>query len=331
MKKISVCILVCFVMALSGCSPKIEVFNYDFPLDKADIDVVLAEQELPWTAVDETVLREGGKSYFIADSDGKYRLSMDSTKTESLKMMYVNLLKKRTFKGGTVNNIIEDVVLEDQVKVLGLATKMYGSDIDYNKLYEDAVKSLEARVMDYGGYYFKKYDDIYVTLVFSFDEITKGYTLYQIELSNEIAYEANIESRALGIEQYGFKDVISKENLSVAEIKSFMNEDYKGKIKGTINNIKALSVKEAEGIMDMELDGEVRDIESLDYVKATLVDDSGEIDVLVRSSVLSEDDLAKERVHYFYYNKNNQIPIVSYSAIEGSFAKVSDEVKSIEV
>lgn len=311
----AVAIVVC-IAVVSGTNP-VSYKQYDFPLTSEDVESVLAEQGIDmyvknFTVVDDTrnlieLADDKGISFGINSgiSDGYKVLSMtwftpSKLTDDELKDFFSNELSKQFELAGTfygnkkgldkeLRSLLNYYLKEDNYKKGSFWSKRTGNDHLRVSRNTGIMPSINMLIMP---------DEMYEDYLISTNEIWKT----TAETDGVQIYNSTVAEMAEA----------AKQDLPTGDDLNFFSKHFF--IKGHLKNIKENKAVPEQLINPLSK----YLVPNRDkYLSATLVDDTGSVDVFVQMTSLNKDELSAEREHAVtaVYNNGEPVYVVRYSIL----------------
>lgn len=305
-------ILVLSLIALiTACSS--EEIQYAFPLDREVVEEVVEKEELGWHIKESQSFTEGHINYLLKNENDKLVCIISSYSKDNMRSLGVNFFPSSKLAEKPYENKWDDI--------FKLACTLYGNSKDYKKAYQEFVKySTDRRSSKYGSaLWSKRIDKVHFEASLDpLEEDPEHFTLTGIQIMNNEAYEEYSRSRVNAwryrIERAGIEIL---ENTTVSDIISMNEEDsdlVRGIIiKGHLENIRKVNDDKLPSITIPNS----KDLPyKKDYLSAKLVDDTGSIQVILRTSSLNEEELGQIREHHAYYFSKDNICIIYLNVLD---------------
>lgn len=308
-------IVILIFSIMNGCA--LEEVQYDFPLASEGIEEVLLSQDLKWKITESDSFYEGHKVYRLENENDKIISFISSYGNKNMKSLQLSFFPKDP----KVSKSVSEPINEDEwVSMLRLAGSLYGNSKLYKTTYNKLIKYTSERSSNkYGSTSLTmRVDDIHLRVVLRASEETSNkYDLAAIFLMNDVAYEANLAALANYRKQTWLREgaqvLENHKILEVAEINKNGSNEAKGLIiQGHLEKIKKAKKKEmpSSSILNLQFP-----LYEQDYFSATLVDESGSLDVILPSNSFNKEELSQVRNHYITYIPSESISIIHFSVL----------------
>lgn len=294
-----------------GCSTNEVEYSYTqykFPLQKEDIQEVLKQNNLSRTLNTSNSKSKGHTHHLLVNNQNKLICSIDSH-TDN----YGRYLKIAGFPQKVEET---ELIYESEWQdVFKFTCILYGNPNQYQTIYNEFTNYIRSRKNNEIKYWRTRIDDEHVVIYFSpIEDDTEKYYLNSITIMNNNSFEALLKSR-----EKIWKDILTRleiesmGKLNISEIISMSDDDtdfIKGvMVEGHLKNIKKLKKSELYKVIPKS--------EFISYnetfLTAELVDDTGSIPVVLRSTSLNKEELGEVRKHYMYYFSSNNACIINFS------------------
>jgi len=295
----------------------VEEVQYDFPLSSEDIEEVLLSEDLKWKITESDSFGEGHKVYRLENENNKIICFITSYGNNNMKSLQLSFFPKDP----KVSKSISEPISEDEwVNMLKLTGKLYGDSKIHKKTYNELVKYTSERSSNKYGHasFTKRVDDIHLRIgLRASKETNNKYDLAAIFLMNDIANEANLVDLANYRKQTWLReDVEVLENHKISEISQIANSSN-NKVKGLIieGHLEKIKKAKQKDMPSLSTSNSLPPLYEQDFFRATLVDESGRLEVLVYSNSLNKEELSQVRNHYITYIPSENIFIINFSAL----------------
>lgn len=314
-------IIFCIILMIIFTSCGIKETQYNFPPKLEDMENLLAEQGLNWE-LDDTFNYEDNSSerYLFLNEDGLefsiYSTIYESTEYESEKGMSVSwyLPKELTIEQ------TKEFYYKELPKVFDLISILYGNTKELKSSLNEFIKYYEKAEGNFEGdiYWTKRAGNNHIRINTRFQNNKLG--LLNIN-TNKVYEEVILQSKNEIWKNTAKIDSIEISDSTVAKIKEVVisenKEDLYGKhfiIHGRLQNIK--SIKTVPDSL-MNIKSSFLKSNKDKYLSATLVDDTGEINVYLQMTSLNDDELKMERDHHvvLLYYEHDPFFIVRFSVL----------------
>jgi len=294
----------------------------EFPLKDEDIEDILVQEDIDWKIVESESDNEDQIVHSFDNKDKKRICNISSLGSEKMKFLQLVFFPDNPM----IHNEYSEEISKDKWKdMLKLAGALYGENIDYNRSYKKMDKYLSNRNSSkYGEALFtERIADIHIMISFvPSKEIYNDYSLRQIWIMDSYAYEETIRGGLVNAWNQKMKNEAIEvvESVSISEIVN-VEDDFPTKgliISGYLKDTYEIRNDE---ISDIDISNIISTLYIEDYFGATLVDETGERNVIVRMSSLSEDEMKEWRNHYITYSVNEDICIINLSVSEAGITK----------
>lgn len=315
-----VIIVVCFGCAsdeIQHSSSQSADIQYAFPLSSEDIESVLESEELSWEITDSRTLTEGNIVYTLEDKSDKIFSFLSSYSINGIRFLALNFFSGAPLSSKELSEPIDINKWNDMIKLAGI---FYGNTKNTEQVYKELNDYLENRDSNIYGraIWSKEIDGIhYMIQLQPSKKSNSQYIIQSIFIMNYDAIEGYSKILVNGWRQRMInEDVEILENITVSEIESIRKRDsntVKGLIiKGSLENIKKARKKDLPSVAYPN-----KDLLAYknDYFRATLVDKTGSIKIIVRLTSLSEKELSQERIHYITYFIDDNVCVIDKSVL----------------
>lgn len=317
MKKIVYFLIILLLLTglVTACTS--EEIQYAFPLEKQVVEEVLAKEELGWYIEESQSFQEGHTLYMLKNENDKLISNISSYSKEGMRHLGLNFFSPSKLDKNPLTVTINENQWEDMFK---LACTFYGNSNEYKKVYREFVKySNNRRSSEYGStQWYKRIDDAHFRVSLNpLDEGTEGFTLTGIHIMNSDAYE----DYSLSLVNM-WRNVMDREGIAILE-------------NITVSNIISMNEEDSDFVRGVIIKGHLEDIRKLksdelpstifpnskavpykeDYLSAKLVDNTGSVQVILRTSSLNKDELRQTRKHYGYYFGKDNVCVINLSVL----------------
>ena len=310
---LSILLLVLMILLCSACNN--DNIQYTFPLSQEDVEQVFNKQQLSWNLEVNQPYQKNQTIYVLKNAEGVFCV-VESRSNEGEKYLSLSLKFPINYSTDQMRRFNE----LEMSRLLNNVSMLYGNSKIDKKVFRDFSTYFDGKKSKEDGSLLwtkRMGDDHYkLTLYPKGDE----YQLYNFSIMNSVAYERLISGYATAM-------------------RKTQNNDYMPLNKGTVSSIKdmeSLEEKQDIKISRFIVRGYLKDIHKTaglpdsfkmmsdnylppnkeGYLSATLVDDTGSIEVFLRPTSLNEDELNKERDHYVYfYNVKEPFCVVQLSVL----------------
>lgn len=301
---ILVILLLCFVFIACDSNKEAEYnfTQYEFPHQQEDIEEVLKQNNLLWTLSMSKSKSDGHTYYLLANKQDIDVCSIESSNDNQGKY-----LELRGFPPvGKVVSIYE----KEWQDVFKLVFTLYGKPQHSQTIYNEFENYIRNKEDSEIRYWRKRIDEnTHITINFFLRDSTEKYSLHNIILMDNNSFEALLNSREkIWTNILNKNQIESIGSLSISELTSLKIRD--------VDSIKGVIVKGyLEDIHELKDNKIIPKNKLLSYnetfLSALLVDDTGSIPVILRSTSLNKEELGEVRKHYIF-NINN-INIINFS------------------
>lgn len=300
-------IIILLTLLITACGA--EEIQYSFPLDREVVEEVLAKEDSSWFIEKTQSFQEGHTLYTLKNENDKLISTISSYSKDGMRHLGLTFF---SISKVTANSLSETIKENEWEDVFKLACTLYGNSKDYKKVYREFVEySNNRRSSEYGrALWHKRIDDAHFSVALNpLEEGAEEFVLTRIQIMNSAAHE-DYSSNVVNM----WKSVMDREeieiieSITVADIIS-MNEESSGLtkaliIKGHLENIRELK--------DDELPSTIFPNSKAvpykeDYLSAELVDETGNVKVIISASSLNKKELGQTRIHHaYYFGKDNE-------------------------
>ncbi|MBP1925169.1 hypothetical protein J2Z76_001026 [Sedimentibacter acidaminivorans] len=291
--------------------------QYEFPLEREEVEKVLSDINFGWYIEDFKYYDDNTIS-IVTLKNNDNTLGIHTLAKDNGKSMSVTWWLSREYTDKQFN----DFYMKETPEIFNLVGKLYGN------------KKLEIGLKEFNRYYEKGYGKFEGGLFW-----TKRIGEYHVRMDvkptsssedkrNRIGlllitnmYEDYLNVRFENMRNSAKYNSIELWDTTVSEIKNYEPIDYDnfyGKhyiIKGHLENIN--EIKEIPDSLKYTHSSLL--IPNKDkYLKAKIVDDTGELNVFLETTSLNDNELLMEREHHvvLLYYKNNPFYVVKFSALK---------------
>lgn len=302
-------LIICFTFVSCG-SKEVEYSNiqFKFPLQQKDVETVLKQCSLSWNVDKANIVSKYHMHYKLVDEQKALVGSINSSAD--------NLGRYLKLSGFPKYKDIKDMksIYKSEWKgVFKLACILYGNANKYEEIYNRFTKSHKSRnkILYWGT----RIDDAHIGIyLYPNKDSKEEYVLKNITIMDNNYFESLVKSsEARWSERLSILGINQVNKLSVSEVMSMENNDgdcIKGiMVKGRIKNIKRLKLSEIDKVIPESKFVSHNEI----FFTADLIDDTGTIPVILRSTTLNEEELGQIRKHYIYYYSENKTSIINFS------------------
>ena len=309
----SILVLVLMIMLCSACNN--DNIQYTFPLSQEDVEQVFNKQQLSWNLEVNQPYQKNQTIYVLKNAEGVFCV-VESRSNEGEKYLSLILQFPISYSTDQMRRFNE----LELSRLLNNVSILYGNSKIDKKVFRDFSTYFDGKNSKEDGSLLwdkRMGDDHYKLRLYPKGDV---YQLRDFSIMNSVSYERLISGYASTMR-------ITYNNSSMP-----LN-------KGTVSSIKDIEYLGEKQDIEMSrfiIHGYLKDIietedfpESFkmmsdnylppnkeDYLRATLVDDTGSIEVFLRPTSLNEDELNKERDHYvYYYNVKEPFCVVQLSVI----------------
>lgn len=313
-----VVILISLLSILSSCN-KEEVLKY-VPVSTEELTDGLYEEELNWNISGSASPYEYASNFQLEDENGKTICWMFNNSFEDYRsFQYMFFRRYGPGVGGFAKHIEEN----EWERVLRLVSKLYGDSEIYEEVYSELVQyTSERNGEDYGdGIFVIRVKDIHITIRLIATTASEfGYDLSEINMMSNSAYESN---------QYGFLGTLERRavNEGVNVMKSItipeLSQNLVGDtadpqrfiVQGYLKNIQEIEDLPSTVLSSFPVNNNVTSHYNGDYFKATLKNNTGDIEVIGRKNSFTSKELKEARNHFITYIPNDDVYFLQTSAM----------------
>lgn len=307
------CILILFL--ITGCSSK--EIEYDFPLTREDVEELISEKQLSWRIEDEQSFYEGQMVYSLRNDDDVF-MSIDSRNVEGARWFSMQFHIPQNSPPTYVSEQLQQFNEEEWLKLFEIAGTFYGNSRDTKRVYHDLLDYLSNRSsVKYGSTsWTKRIDDTHFRVRLSpFKGDLNYYQMDSICIMNNDAFEKYMYSSFEGTNKFFESQKIEVfENITVSDIIALNPENEDTNlcltVQGRLENIREEIPENFKTLPNTDIPPFKND-----FVTATLIDDTGSIRVLLRTTSLNSEELAQDRNHLIYYNTKDKFCVIYISSL----------------
>lgn len=303
------CVLI-FALAV-GCSK--EEIVYDFPLERDVVEKVISEQQLTWRIETEQSFYEDHSVFSLKDDDNVF-YSIDSYGGEMVRYLGLQCHFPQNYTSEQIHQFNE----EEWFHLFEIACTFYGNSKDVKKVYDEFLTYVNDRnSIEYEhGYFTKRINDTHFRVKLSpFTNNGKYYKLRTLGIMNTKSYEKNSSASAEGwTKSVKIQGIKVLDDISVSDITKISTEDEVLRliVQGHLEDIRELKdIPETLKVITTHYAQPHID----DYFTAKLVDDTGSMDVFVRTTSLNSKELGQDRKHHIDYFSKDKLCVIILSPL----------------
>ncbi len=278
--------------------------DFEIPFTEDVLEEALAKTNLNWEIADIVFLKEGYLAYALKNNEGKVVSSLTSSNLKGNTLMASPMI----FNDDSFERMTKEEVKEF-IK-LTFYLDEYATEEDFEKVYNDfslylnEKEKYESNIEGdfHNGIWNCKIGNEYIVINVHLVKSENSYYIPSIQFFDSVSYEEylKISSKAKNT-KYIQGEPTTLEDVTIADIK--------------LNNIQ---INQNENLVYLPIVGYIKNIESIskednimfnnqhiyydDFVKATLVDETDTIEVIMKKSALTSKELKEIRRHSIYYN-----------------------------
>lgn len=278
----------CFI--LSSCDNsniKSTYIQYKFPLQNEDVENVLKQNNLLWILdKSKSKFNEKYTYHLLVDSQNKPICGINSNNNNEGKYLEI--------KGFPPRKDIKSIYKEEWQNIFKFAFELYGDPSQSQDIYNNFIDYINNKNNNEVMYWRTRVDDMHITISYFLKEDV--YSLKNIIIMDNNNFEILLKSRENTWSEFlNNYEIKSGGILKVSEILTEENTNtIEGVIiKGHLKNIQQLTNKKIIPQYKLISYHET-------FLTAELVDNTGSIPVILRSTSLNKDELEEERKHYIF-------------------------------
>lgn len=285
---------------LSSCNNNIKSTStqYKFPLQNEDIENALKQNNLLWI-LDKSKFNERYTYHLLVDNKNKPICGIHSNNNNEGKYLEI--------KGFPPRKGIKSIYKEEWQNIFKFAFELYGAPSQSQDIYNNFIDYINKKNNNEVMYWRTRVDDMHITISYFLKEDV--YSIKNIIIMDNNNFEKLLLSRENTWSKFlNIHEIKSGGILKVSEISTKENTNtIEGVIiKGHLKNIQKLINKKIIPQYKLISYHET-------FLTADLVDDTGSIPVILRSTSLNKDELGEERTHYIF--NINGTYIVNFSVL----------------
>jgi hypothetical protein len=275
--------------------------NYSFPLSREDLEAALKKYNMQWKLEDEQSFDEFHAVYSFRNDDDVF-CSVESRGGENEeRRLSIRFVLPYEFEQEQATQYLKNEI----GSVFDLAGSLYGNGITVKRAkteFSGFIKSKE-NFSDEGLHWQKRLKDTFFMLAASTwdDKAQASIRTCSLVVMNRPAYEQSILSNARLLKSPDQNEPVYEPG-TIAGVRDSMQEteDQKRLTAGFIIKGRLLDIAQRENMPESFVIGENDYLlpDQKGYLSAELADDTGSIEVFIKPTLLSFEELSREREHF---------------------------------
>jgi len=293
-----------------------EEIQYDFPLSDTDLMDVIKEEHIDWSISEAESFEKNRIVHTFENEKEELICSIASYSLDEIKILQLQFYPNTT--PNVVSTSLGHIDESEWDKIINFAGKLYGESKLNKKLYSELIEYIDAENRkEYVDVAFnKRIVDTHLIVNLKASKDTElGYDLSGIMIMSNAAYE-NMVTVAFNhwkgnLLKLGFNVY---DNIQLSELsKDFhdVNDVQYLIIEGYLANIEDVKEKDLPSTFIPDI---VTSLIPTDYFKATLIDQSGSVEIICRVNSLTIEELKEVRQHCLIYIPDEEIYLLQISA-----------------
>lgn len=318
-KSVVLLIFIVLILIFTSCTDtgNIQEVQYKFPLDRSDIENVLEEQGIDWSIEYEDNVSDSHTIYTLGNNQDINIFAISSQAEE-----YGNFLNMTfVLPGDLTDDEINGLYSDQLYKLLNLTGTFYGNSKKINNNINDFLNDYLAKDYEEGIYWTRRIgEDHLIIEINPWKSSPDGKKIGTLKITSNDIFERYLKSLAEGWRNMAEAGNIDVTAGTVADIlnqsDSIVNEEPPFGLYVTtakLDKIKKLkTIPESLEKINSSLIKQNKE----NYLKAKLVDKTGEVDVFIQPTSLNNQELGEEREHslILFNYEDKPVIIVCYSA-----------------
>lgn len=307
------------VILLTACN-SIEQQQFQFPLQKEDVEKVVEEKQYSWSITNVEYV-ENSKTVFTLENNEDVTVGIMTFLNENGKAINLTWVLPKETSLGELNEFYQNEI----PKLFDLISTFYGN----NKELENGIKEFYKYYLDIddnleGVYWTKRIGDDHLRIEIKTNLPKEIGIIGTLIITSNSLYENFLVSKIENLKNLAKARFIETSDSTVGEILEFVPPDdaqiYYSKLfsfQGHLEDIKEIkTVPESLKNLRSKFLNPNRD----KYLTAKLVDDTGSVDVFLQTTSLNKKEVGMERIHsviLLYYDNKPILTVLNSALIDG--------------
>lgn len=311
-------IFMVLVLIFTSCTDNgsTQEVQYIFPLDRSDIENVLEEQGIDWFIENEDNVSDSHTIYTLGNNQDVNIFAISTKAEDDGNFLNMTFILPGDLTDDEVNSLYSDQLY----KLLNLTGTFYGNSKKINKNINDFLKDYSAEAYEEGIYWTRRIgEDHLIMEIIPWKASREGKKIGTLIITSNDTFERYLKSLAEGWRKIAEAGNIEVTAGTVADIlnqsENMVNEELPFKLFTTTGRLYKINGLKTIPESLEKIDSSLLKPNKESYLKAKLVDETGEVDVFIQPTSLNDKELEEEREHslILFSYEDNPVIVVCYS------------------